>query len=107
MPKKQQTNNKMFNRKKSKACYDKHDPHSGRNKDRREGGNCHGTNTMVVDSALAYRPHLKPHGERRAHAHTVKLAKKLDDDYKNIKVKERRTQNKVNHRKGTVQDMYC
>lgn len=25
MPK-QQTNNKMFNRKKSKACYDKHDP---------------------------------------------------------------------------------
>ena len=82
---------------KSKTCYNKHDPLSGRNKDRRKAGG--GSNGMAVDAAVTYRPFMKPRGKRRQYSSTVILAKKLDNDYKDIRNKERRAQEKVNHRK--------
>lgn len=69
-----QTDNKLANRKHSKATYDKHDPHA-RNKDRRAGVPM----SHQANSAATY-------GE--------------DTGWSKRKVKERRSRNKVDHRHG-------
>lgn len=75
MPKKQ-TDNTLFNRKKSKTCYDKHDPYA-RNKDRRGG-------------------HVMSHLVAMTNAY----GGEWNDLFKSKRAKQRRSQHKVNHRKG-------